>query len=77
MADNYYSTNVDGTAEDFAEKFILENARERDYVSIGDFMESEGLEWAAEHMTDWDKLCERIYHKVGTAEMDIYWSKGR
>lgn len=77
MSENYYTTDLDATAEDFAEKYIRESAETRDAVAIGEFMESEGLIWDDAKEADWDKLRERIYLKIATAELDIYWSEGR
>lgn len=77
MIENAYTGDFDDTTERFAANYILESSTLRDAVSIGEFMESEGLVYAEKHKADWEALRERIYHKIGTAELEIYWSEGR
>lgn len=77
MGENYYSTNVNDTAEYFAAKYIEESARERDAQGLGDFMESEGLEWKSCREADWDELRDAIYTKIGSAVLDIDWPERR
>lgn len=58
--------------KDIAEEYIRDNASERDYGSIGEYLESKGFVDKLPQ-SEFDDLQEAVYDAIGRAEIDIHF----